>query len=185
MATWHISARSDMGNIILTGFMGTGKSSVGKELALRLNYRYIDLDALIVAEAGISINEIFTRDGETAFRAIEARLLSSLKGEENMVLSTGGGAVIAGENRRVLRELGMVINLVAPAEEILLRLRHEHDRPLLNNDKSLERIRALIAHREPFYADADVRIETCGKTVAGIVDEILISLKRIGARGQA
>lgn len=178
MATWHIFARSDMRNIILTGFMGTGKSSVGKELALRLNYRYIDLDALIVADAGISINEIFARDGESVFRASESRLLSSLKCEERMVLSTGGGAVIASENRRMLRELGMVINLVAPAEEILHRLQHEHDRPLLNDDKSLERIRELIAHREQFYADADVRIETCGKTVAGIVDEILISLKR-------
>jgi len=183
MATWHTSDRSDMKNIILTGFMGTGKSSVGKQLALRLDYRYIDLDALIVAEAGLSINEIFARDGEAAFRVLESRLLLSLKDDKGIVLSTGGGAVIAGDNRRMLHELGIVINLVAPAEEILHRLRHEHDRPLLNDDKSLERIKELIAFREPFYADADLRIETSGKTVDGIVDEILISLKRVRSRG--
>ncbi|GFE58284.1 shikimate kinase [Geobacter sp. AOG1] len=174
-----------MKNIILTGFMGTGKSSVGKELALRLNYRYIDLDALIVAEAGISINEIFVRSGEAVFRSLESKILVSLKGEEGIVLSTGGGAVIADENRHVLHTLGAVINLSASAEEILHRLQHEHDRPLLNDDKSLDRIRELISRREPFYADADFRIETSGRFIAQIVDEILLLLKRCETRGEA
>ena len=114
---WIICVLSDMKNVILTGFMGTGKSSVGKELALRLNYRYIDLDSLIVAEAGISINEIFAKSGEDVFRSLESKILVSLKGEERIVLSTGGGAVIADENRHVLHTLGAVINLSASAEE--------------------------------------------------------------------
>ena len=176
---WIICARSDMKNVILTGFMGTGKSSVGKLLAMRLDYRYIDLDTLIVADAGISINEIFAGEGEKAFRDRESRLLKSLGGEKGIVLSTGGGAVIAELNREHLHGLGVVVNLYASAEEIERRLQHEHDRPLLNDNKSLERIKALIAHREPYYADADIRIETTCKTVAEIVEEILIRLKRV------
>lgn len=173
-----------MKNVILTGFMGTGKSSVGKELALQLNYRYIDLDALIVTDAGISINEVFAIEGEAGFRFRESEILSTLTGETGIVLSTGGGAIIVDKNREMLHELGFVVNLVAPAEEILRRLKHENDRPLLNDNKSLERIKTLIASREPFYADADVRIETSGKCVTEIVDLILIWLKKVGAIGQ-
>ena len=159
--------------------MGTGKSSVGKLLAMRLDYRYIDLDTLIVADVGISINEIFAGEGEKAFRDRETRTLKALEGEKGIVLSTGGGAVISDVNREILRDLGVVVNLSASAEEIERRLRHENDRPLLNDNKSLERIETLIAHREPYYADADIRIETTCKTVAEIVDEILIRLKKV------
>ena len=176
---WIICVRFDMKNVILTGFMGTGKSSVGKLLAMRLDYRYIDLDTLIVADAGISINEIFAGEGERGFRNRESRMLESLESEKGIVLSTGGGAVIAELNRALLHDIGVVVNLFASAEEITRRLRHEHDRPLLNDDKSLERIETLIALREPYYADADIRINTTFKSVAEIVDEILIRLKRV------
>lgn len=159
--------------------MGTGKSSVGKLLAMRLDYRYIDLDTLIVENAGISINEIFAGVGEKGFREIESRMLESLEGEEGIVLSTGGGAVIAEANRRLLHNFGLVVNLFASAEEIKKRLQHEQDRPLLNDNKSLERIETLITLREPYYADADIRIETTCKSVAAIVDEILIRLKKV------
>jgi shikimate kinase len=180
-----ISDPSDKKNIILTGFMGTGKSSIGKLLAERLGYRYVDLDALIVEQAGISINEIFAKEGESHFRSLETGMLANLAGEKTLILSTGGGAVIAEENRRLLHELGVIVNLTASAEEIQDRLQHEHDRPLLNDNRSLERIVTLLEAREPFYADADVRIETSGKRVDEVLNEILARLKKVGAIGQA
>jgi shikimate kinase len=185
MVIWRICAHFDMKNIILTGFMGTGKSSIGKMLAVRLGYRYVDLDVLIVEQAGEPINEIFAREGEPHFRSLETRMLANLAGEKGLVLSTGGGAVIAEENRRLLHDLGVIVNLTASAEEIQHRLQHEHDRPLLNDNRSQERIVSLLEAREPFYADADVRIETSGKSVDEVLNEILAWLKRVGTIGQA
>ena len=174
-----------MNNIILTGFMGTGKSSIGRLLADRLGFRYVDLDALIVEHAGASINDIFARQGEPRFRFLETGTLARLAGEKKIVLSTGGGAVIAEENRRLLHELGVIVNLTATAAEIQCRLQHEHDRPLLNDNKSLERIVSLLEEREPFYADADIRIETSGKSVDEVLEEILAWLKRVAVIGKA
>jgi len=163
-------------NIILTGFMGTGKSSVGKLLAERLGYRYCDLDALIVDAAGVSINEIFARHGEAHFRRIEAEMVRSIANRSGLVVATGGGAVLDPENRRLLRAAGFVVNLTAPAEEIFKRLHGENERPLLKEEKSLEKIGAMMEKREPFYADADIRIDTTGKCVEDVVEEILRAL---------
>lgn len=168
--------------VILTGFMGSGKSSVGTLLAERLGCRYIDLDAVIVEAAGCSINEIFARDGEAAFRALESSWLEHLltSGEAG-VLATGGGAVISPKNRALMREQGLVINLKVTLDQVLARLHGCNDRPLLAGDDAAERAAALMKEREQFYADADIRIDTDGKSVEDVATEILCRLKGFSA----
>lgn len=173
MVTLSISGPSSVRNVVLTGFMGTGKSSVGRLLADRLGFRYRDLDALIVAEEGISINEIFARHGESHFRALETEAVRRMAREDRCVLSTGGGAVISPENRGLLWESGVVVNLTASVDEVCRRLREDADRPLLKDDRSGERIAAMMAEREQFYGDAELRIDTTGKSVEDVVAEII------------
>ena len=161
-------------SIILTGPMGSGKTSVGQLLAVRLNYQFQDLDALIVEQAGKSINQIFAEEGEAAFRDRETALLSTLIGQRGIVLSTGGGAVIREKNRALLHAAGLVVNLVAAVDELARRLASADDRPLLQGDEALEkRIERIMAEREPFYADADIRIDTTGKTLEDVAVLIL------------
>ncbi len=161
-------------SIILTGPMGSGKTSVGQLLAARLGYRFQDLDALIVEQAGKSINQIFAEEGEAAFRDRETALLSTLVGQHGIVLSTGGGVVIREGNLRLLHAAGLVVNLVATVDELARRLASADDRPLLQGDEALEkRIERIIAEREPFYADADIRIDTTGKTLEDVAVLIL------------
>jgi shikimate kinase len=169
-----------MNNIILTGFMGTGKSSVGKVLAKLLMRRFVDLDELIEAEAGMAIKEIFACHGEPHFRALEAEMIKRLEVEEDLVLSTGGGAVISPENRRRMRRAGRVVNLTASVAAIQKRLMGDGERPLLKDDKSSEKIAAMLTEREPFYADADIRIDTTDKKLEDVLSEILVWLKRAG-----
>ena len=161
-------------SIILTGPMGSGKTSVGQLLAARLGYQFQDLDALIVKQAGKSINQIFADDGEAVFRDYETALLSTLVGQHGIVLSTGGGVVIRETNRRLLHASGLVVNLVAAVDELARRLASADDRPLLQGDEAIEkRIERIMAEREPFYADADIRIDTTGKTLEDVAVLIL------------
>lgn len=169
-----------MKNVILTGFMGTGKSTVGHILARRLGLRYADLDALIVDRAGLSINDIFARYGEPHFRALETEVIRGVVSHEGAVLSTGGGAVISPVNRELLHAAGVVINLYATVDEICERLRDDCERPLLKDGRPQERVSAMMAEREPFYADADLRIDTTGKTVEDVVAEIIEFLGIVG-----
>ncbi|NTW99678.1 MAG: shikimate kinase [Geobacteraceae bacterium] len=164
--------------LILTGFMGSGKSSVGKVVAERTGFRFIDLDAEIVAVAGCSINDIFARDGEEAFRLLESTRLEQILSEgEGQVVATGGGAVISGRNRSLMRSRGVVINLKVTLEQVLARLDGCCDRPLLAGEDAAKRAKALMDEREQFYADADIRIDTGGKSVEDVATEILCRLK--------
>jgi shikimate kinase len=168
--------------LILTGFMGSGKSSVGKILALRLGCRFIDLDAEIVFATGSSINDIFSREGEPAFRAVEGSLLENLlMAGEGSVLATGGGAVISAQNRTLMRKCGVIINLKVTLEQVMSRLKGCSDRPLLAGDDALQRAEMLMIEREQFYADADIRIDTDGKSVEDVAAEILCRLKGFSA----
>lgn len=166
-----------MKNIVLTGFMGTGKSSVGKMLAKKMGYGYCDLDDVIVEQAGMTINEIFERYGETHFRDLEVKAVNQVSTAENLVVATGGGAVIRKENRERLRSTGFIVNLEASVEEITARLSSNTDRPLLKDEKSREKVTAMLKEREPYYAEADIRIDTTGKKVEDVVREILFQLK--------
>jgi shikimate kinase len=175
-----IVSRFDMPErvLILTGFMGSGKSSVGKIIAELTGYRFVDLDAEIVAVAGCSINEIFARDGEEAFRALESSQLEKVLTEgEGMVVATGGGAVISAQNRALMRNRGIVINLKVTLDQVLSRLDGCCDRPLLTGEDAAKRAKILMNEREQFYADADIRIDTDGKSVEDVSAEILCRLK--------
>lgn len=164
--------------VILTGFMGSGKSSAGIIVADILGYRFIDLDSEIAAAAGCSINDIFARDGEQAFRALESSCLEQvLSAGVGVVVATGGGSVISEQNRSLMRSMGVVINLRVNLEQVLARLKGCSDRPLLNVDDSGERAKSLMNEREQFYADADIRIDTDGKSVEDVAAEILCRLK--------
>ena len=164
--------------LILTGFMGSGKSSVGKIVAERLGLRFVDLDAEIVAASGCSINDTFARDGEQAFRTLEcSRLEQTLSTGEGCVLATGGGTVISAQNRTLMRSRGVIINLKVTLEQVLARLNGCSDRPLLAGKDAAKRAKALIDEREQYYADADIRIDTDGKSVEDVAAEILCRLK--------
>jgi shikimate kinase len=165
-------------NVILTGFMGTGKSSVGKLLAAQLNFTFRDLDALIVAQEGRSINSIFSSNGESYFRTVESTVLKQVLQKSSQVVSTGGGAVIMKDNRDLMRQFGVIINLVASPATILQRLQDDDERPLLRDSKSLAQIQKLLMEREAFYSEADIRIDTEGKNVEDVARDILIFLER-------
>ena len=164
--------------VILTGFMGSGKSSVGRVLARRLACRFVDLDSKIVAASGCPINDIFARDGEAAFRLLEREQLERVLSEnEGAVIATGGGAVVSLENRTLMRSRGVIVNLKVTLEQVLHRLKGSTDRPLLSGDNAAKRAATLMHERELFYADADIRIDTDGKSVEDVAAEILCRLK--------
>lgn len=161
-------------SLVLTGPMGSGKTSVGRLLACKLGYEFVDLDALIVEQEGSSINEVFARNGEQVFREMETASLATLADRTRMVLATGGGAVIKEENRQLMRMIGTVVNLMADIPSLAQRLEHAVDRPLLSGDEPREiRLERLVRERERFYADADIRIDTTGKTLEDVAAEIM------------
>lgn len=152
-------------NIVLIGFMGTGKSAVGRALARRTGFRHLDTDREIEQAAGKTIPEIFAAEGEAVFRARETALLVSLAGEDGpLILSTGGGTSVRPENAALLKQIGIVVWLQVTPEAILSRVaRSLHDRPLLAayQDDPLGRIESLLAQRSPVYAAlADVVLDT-------------------------
>lgn len=160
--------------VVLTGPMGSGKTSVGQLLADRLGWLFVDLDALIVKQTGKSINAIFSEAGETAFRQLEHDQLAALVGRTRIVVSTGGGAVINPENRRLMRLIGPVVNLTAPLESLVARLASADDRPLLRGEElRAVKLARLLEEREDCYADCDIRIDTAVKSVEDVAAEVL------------
>jgi len=148
-------------NIILTGFMGTGKSTIGRNLSQTFGYPLIDTDQMIVEQQGRSIPQIFKDDGEPAFRTLETALLRALFKHSGHIISTGGGIIGSAENRRLLHELGYVVWLRASPAEILNRTSRNSNRPLLNNKDPEGTIRRLLKIRNPLYQEtAHLCIET-------------------------
>jgi shikimate kinase len=166
-----------MKNIVLTGFMGTGKTEVGKMLAARLGYVFIDVDSRIEKRAGMKIAEIFSAQGEAAFRDMESAVIRDLSGNERAVISTGGGAVLRQENMDNLRRNGVIVCLSASADAILERTKGCKNRPLLNVEDPLARIREMLAARQPYYDKSDIVIDTGGKSPMQIGDEIIEEMK--------
>jgi shikimate kinase len=162
-----------MKNIILTGFMGSGKTEVGKRLAQRLGYVFLDTDKLIEEKTGKSISEIFREEGESSFRELETEVIKNLSGITGYIISTGGGIVIREENILSLKNIGLVIWLQASPETIINRISSETHRPLLNVDNPLEQIKKLLSIREQFYSRADVSMDTDGLEVDEVVKSIL------------
>lgn len=150
-------------NIILIGFMGCGKSSIGRRLANRLGYRFLDSDELISSRAGHSITELFASEGEEGFRKRETEELCGLAGSSGIVLATGGGAVLNPVNREILKELGLVIWLHADPETLFERATRSRKRPLLEVENPRGTFNALLESRLPIYdAAADIRLDATG-----------------------
>ncbi len=154
--------------------MGCGKSTVGRALARRLRWDFIDLDHLIEHRAGKRITEIFEQSGEAGFREIEGEVLVSLQEFERVVVATGGGIVTHAENLERLRSLGYVVWLDVPEEEVYQRIAHSTHRPLLHTENPRETVRKLFALREPMYrAAADCIIAASRSPRRKIIDSIL------------
>ncbi|MBX3083050.1 MAG: shikimate kinase [Anaerolineae bacterium] len=149
-------------NIILCGFMGTGKSTIGRIVASRLGWQFVDTDQVIETRQGRTIREIFEGTGEDAFRQLETDLCKELATWTNHVVATGGGIVLRPENRDLLRQAGMVICLEASAEEIFRRLQHATNRPLLSSPDPQQRIRELLEARAEAYGSLPYHLNTAG-----------------------
>jgi shikimate kinase len=165
-------------NIILTGFMGTGKSSVGLRLAARLGYDFADLDTLIEAEEGMPVPQIFATRGESAFRELEARMVEQAAGRTGCVVATGGGTIVNPRNLLALKRSGVVIALTADPEIVLSRIGGGEDRPMLRGGEKRERVRLLMEERAPAYARADLTVDTSDRTVDQVVDHLVELLAR-------
>ncbi len=148
------------GNIILTGFMGTGKSTVGRLLAARLQRAFVDMDAVIEQREGRKISAIFAEEGEPAFRAMERKLVGELSAQENLIIATGGGVVLNPDNLRDFSATGWVVCLSAPPEVILRRVASETHRPLLEEQDKAARITRLLESRRALYAAIPHQVDT-------------------------
>lgn len=175
-----------MKHIILIGFMGAGKTTVGKLLARRLRYPFFDTDQLIEGQAGMSVSRIFELMGEEKFRGLETEILKgSWTREENWVLSVGGGLPMREENRRLLKDIGVVVYLRVQADTVLERLAGDTSRPLLKGGNVRERVDSLLGRRGALYEEgADVVVDVDGKRPEEIGEEILWGFRRETHLGQ-
>lgn len=158
-------------NIILIGFMGTGKTTVGQALASDLEWTFVDTDQEIVRLAGKPIPQIFAEHGEAHFRDLESQVVQRIMADEQQVVSTGGGAVLRSENREAMLSGGLVVALTADAETIIARVSGDANRPLLAGDAT-SKVRKLMQEREGAYDFAHVSIDTSGKDVEEILQII-------------
>ena len=164
-------------NIVLVGFMGSGKTSVGTELSTLLGMDYIDTDDIIVKDSGISINEIFNAYGEAEFRKLERKTIEGLKDTKNTIISCGGGVVLDSTNIELLRDNGKIVWLKVSPGEILNRLSNDDSRPLLKESFTLKGLSEILKNRLPLYENAgDIIIDTDKKNVREIAKEIIEKL---------
>jgi shikimate kinase len=168
-------------SLVLVGLPGSGKSTVGRTLARRLQLPFRDSDHEIERRTGCSIREFFEREGEAAFRDLEQEVLAWLAVTPDLVLATGGGAVLREANRRAIRDAGHVIYLRSSPEELWRRLRHDTQRPLLQVQDPQARLRQLHAERDPLYREtAHFTIETGRPSVPTLVNMVLMQLELAG-----
>jgi shikimate kinase len=179
-----VTAARNIRNLVLAGFMGTGKSSVGRLLAGDLGFAFLDTDALIEKRAGKSISRIFATEGEPAFRDMEKQVVRELADREHCVISTGGGVVVNPENLLSLKTHALVVCLCATPETIFERTRRASHRPLLKQSDPLGRIRTLLEARNPFYRQADILITSDRRSAREVADHVLHEF-RSAARGRA
>lgn len=162
--------------IYLTGFMGSGKTTVGKELSERIGVPVVDTDEFIVKEEQRSITEIFETDGEKYFREAETKALRSLP-TEDVIVTTGGGIILKKENRDYMKINGIVLFLYCTPEVVYERLKNDTSRPLLSGDKMKE-IKLRFAERLPLYNEADYTIDTSTLTITDTVETIIVFLTK-------
>lgn len=170
-----------MAGVSLVGLPGCGKSTVGRQLAKRLQLPFVDSDHVIEQKLGCSIREYFQREGEERFRDVEESVIEELTHGHDGVLSTGGGSVLRSANRHNLKRRGQVVYLKSSPDELFRRLRHDMNRPLLQVADPLARLRDLFAIRDPLYREtAHFILETGRPSVATLVNMIVMQLELSG-----
>ena len=167
-------------NIALVGFMGCGKSSVGRFVAGRLGYEFVDTDELVERGAGRPISTIFAEQGEEAFRELEREVLTSLAGRHKMLISTGGGLITYKDNLALLKDIAVVVCLWAGPETIWSRVSRQTHRPLLNGDNPRETIKRLLGEREPFYRQADILVNTDRRSMKQVGMQVIHQFRLFG-----
>ncbi|MVO14370.1 shikimate kinase [Parasedimentitalea huanghaiensis] len=164
--------------IVMVGMMGAGKTAVGRALAARLNVPFLDSDHEIESAANLTIPEIFARDGEPFFRQKERQVINRLLEKERGVLSTGGGAFLSEENRRIITSGGVSVWLQADLQVLWNRVKHRDTRPLLRTENPYATLRSLYDARVPLYALADLQVVSDGRaSIETMVDRVLQSLR--------
>jgi shikimate kinase len=166
-----------MKNIYLVGFMGTGKTAVGRSLARRLGLDFVDLDSKIEQEQGKKIKDIFAKQGEAYFRNLEKAAVREVSAKEGLIVACGGGVVLDKENLEILKNTGSVICLTSRPEIILSRCKNNVERPLLNVKDPKKQIESLLEFRRPYYAKAQFSLDTSDLTIEQAADEIIKQLK--------
>jgi len=166
-------------NIIFVGLMGSGKTTIGKQVSKSLDMEFFDTDHAVEVKTGVNIATIFELEGEEGFRLREYNLLVDLIDNQKKVIATGGGIVLNGENRKLLRQLGTVVYLRSNIKDLILRLKNDKTRPLIQNVNLDEKFNELYKERDPLYIEvADYIINTKNKKVSDIKNEILELLKK-------
>ena len=166
-------------NLILVGFMGTGKTEVGKAVSERMGRTFIDIDDHIVQTIGMTINEIFKQHGEETFREIESDMIRKFSKLSGLVISTGGGSLLRSQNVHNLKQTGVLVCLTASPEEIARRVADERHRPLLNVPDRIGAVREMLERRSTSYEVSDVTVDTDGKSVNAAVQEVLDAYWRL------
>ena len=166
------------GSLFLTGPMGAGKSTIGRQLSRQLKMTFYDSDREIENRTGVDIPLIFELEGEQGFRKRERLVIDELTSLPDIVLATGGGVILDAENRKHMAERGLVIYLHASVNQQLARTKHDRNRPLLQTDNPRQRLGDLMQLRDPLYREiADLVINTDGKRVMAVVNQIIRKLK--------
>jgi shikimate kinase len=168
-----VSTPRHIQNITLIGFMGTGKSSVGQIVAQQLHFTFLDTDHVIEARTGKSIGEIFSQEGESAFRELEKKLVAELVTRKKTIISTGGGLPINPANLESLKTHSLTVCLWASAEKIWERVRSQTHRPLLSGPDPLAKIHKLLDERAPYYRQADVLLNTEMRALKDVAQQVI------------
>lgn len=164
---------SKFDNIFLVGLMGAGKTTVGRQLARQLGKRFVDSDHEIESRTGVRIPVIFEIEGESGFRKREEAVIDYLTAQCNLVLGTGGGAVLSSVNREHLKSRGTVVYLRGIPEHLFERTRHDRNRPLLQTENPLAKLKTLFAERDPLYREvADIVVDTGRQSVASLTRQL-------------
>jgi shikimate kinase len=172
-------------NIFLVGLMGSGKTTIGKILARQRGLEFIDSDHEIIARCGVSIPTIFEIEGEVGFRQRESSVIDELSQRHGIVLATGGGAILAADNRQMLKQRGTVVYLRCQPQELYMRTRHDKNRPLLQTDNPFQKLKELYAARHALYMDtADIVLDSGRQSTHALVRRLenSLSLAAIGAK---
>jgi shikimate kinase len=170
------------GNIFLVGMMGAGKTTLGRALAQRTGLEFIDTDRVLVERTGVPVATIFEIEGEDGFRRRESDVIAELAARERCIVATGGGAVLAEENRQVMRSAGTVVYLRARLESLWERTRHDTSRPLLATPDPRATLARILENRDPLYRDAaHLIVETGSQSAATLVNRVMAALRQHSA----